>query len=675
MKSSSVLRNTHKQELPSSLDVNSADSTRGHIPFKLAIALLLFTFLLFANTINQYFLLDDFEVLYSAKYNTLPHVLMGYDTVLELKFFRPAPMFFTWLLYHIFGLAPAVFHIASVLLHALTAIAAANLVYIFHKKLLPAAALGFFFIAFPNHAEVVNWPAITFTSWAALFYLLSLNFFAYYRLSAQSRFLLLSLVCFLLGMLSKEDAFTLPAVLVVFDFCFSRMRRLEYRPLRQVPLYILYFLLLAAVIMVTRVNMKLGAGYLTVQGEDLVSIYLKNVWALIPDLSRMNLRAWKYLLAPISPEIPFSKYLIFLAIFLILFSLVVLIWKKQLNPLSLIFSFLFVSITTLPTLGTFRVLALTHWIRFLYLPSFGGCYIISLILSGILNSTKKPAGHLAVWAIMMAPIIALTKHYDHQWIIAQQENKQVLEEVTDRLGKLPVYSRVYVDGIPWSRNEIPRIDYSFPGALGLLFDRNQLQGGLNFLPANKVLALDREESVEENFWRYFYSSLDQKTGKLTAPLEITPKTVGASFEEGWDFAEMDDQRFLAPVNEMVLLRPNNSFSWPLFGIDGSWTLLWLPMPDPNRPVKYIKVDLMMMGESVGPDICRIFWISEDDPEISGGKSIGFFAQTDGNFHEYTIPLYRNGLTLIHPRLMRFAIRPSQKRGTVFSLRKMSVGYY
>ncbi len=85
--------------------------------------------------------------------------------------------------------------------------------------------------------------------------------------------------------------------------------------------------------------------------------------------------------------------------------------------------------------------------------------------------------------------------------------------------------------------------------------------------------------------------------------------------------------------------------------------------------------MMLRSKRNAKDITRIFWISEEDPEVTGGKSIAFFTTTDGKFHEYKIPLYRNGLSLIDPNIIRFAIRPSQRAGTIFSIRKMTVEYY
>ncbi len=642
-----------------------------HIPFRLVLCLIGVTFLLFINTLNQYFLLDDFEVIYSAKYNSLWHVLLGHDTVLEYKFFRPIPMFFTWVLYKAFGALPFVYHALSVLLHAGVAVAAANLAYLLSKDLKQAALFALVFIAFPNHAEVVDWPAITFTTWAALFFLLSLNLFAYHRLHGRPTLLILSLVCFLAATLSKEDSFTLPAVIVVFDFIFSRLRKLKYSIPRQGAVYSLYFLLLVCILLITRVSMKLGTGYLTVEGDDIIALYMNSVWVLLSDWLRMTLGAWRFVLAPIDPAFSSSKYLTFGILLLLLVSICILLVKRRIPLAPLVFSFLFACITSLPVMGTFRVLPLTQWVRFLYLPSLGGCYIVALVLGGIMSSWTRPRGRLAVAAVVFAPMIFLTKYYDHQWIKAQQETKQVMKQVSAKIALIPPYSRVYVEGIPWTTDEIPRIDYAFPAAVGLYYDRSVIQAGLPFLPANKVLALDREDYSKEVAWSYFRLNMDSAD---KSPADITPVESDTPAFDYWDFSKPFPRRFLGAVNGLVPVKPDSHIAYPVGKIEGPWSLLWLPPVNPDRPVEYVKVELMLTGNG-GTDICRLFWISEDDLEITGGKSIGFFAVADGQFHEYTIPLYRNGLAVIHPRLLRFAMRPSQKIGTIFSLKELVTQYY
>jgi hypothetical protein len=371
---------------------SGSESAGNHIPLKLGICLLLFSFLIFANTINQYFLSDDFQLIYSVKYNRLPQALLGLDTNLEGKFFRPVPMLSYWIQAKLFGPSPAVFHLTTLLLHAGCAILAANLFYLLFGNLRCATIFGFVFIVFPNHGEVVNWPANNFTSWATLFYLGTLNLFGYYRQSSRAGFLVLSLLSFLAAALSKETAFTLPAFLIVFDLFFSWSRGIKPGFGRRVIPYCLFFGLLLLLLLSTRSILNTDVGYSTGEGESLISLYLSNPFILVADLTEMYLRTWKYLIAPISPAIAYEQQIIAVIVVIVAIACALLLLMRRVRLTAVMYSVLFATITLLPLLGTFKIFGVTHWIRFLYLPSVGSCYIIAMILDGALAGIRRAQG-------------------------------------------------------------------------------------------------------------------------------------------------------------------------------------------------------------------------------------------------------------------------------------------
>jgi hypothetical protein len=293
-------------------------------------------------------------------------------------------------------------------------------------------------------------------------------------------------------------------------------------------------------------------------------------------------------------------------------------------------------------------------------------------LQGVLSYSNKPLARSAILAAFLAPIVFLTKYYDRQWIEAQRENQQVMESIVHEIAELPQHSRVYVEDVPWTKNQIPRIDYSLPAAIGLYFDRTNVQGALHFLPANKALALEREDYKDNLPWQYFRLRKNSEGMYESERLDFFASVEPHSY--GWDFGKRADAQLLSPAVGMIASM-GQRFAWPFFQIGEPWTFLWLPRMRPHQPMKYVTLDLMITGKSKGTDICRLFWITEDDQEISGGKSIGFFVKTDGEFHTYRIPVYRNGLTLIHPNIVRFALRPSQQIGTYFSIKSCRVEYY
>ncbi|GAB4340661.1 MAG: hypothetical protein Kow0099_16790 [Candidatus Abyssubacteria bacterium] len=645
-------------------------NNREHIPKQAAIFFLVFTFLLFANTINQFFLMDDFDVLYSVKYNSLPQVLMGYGTLLVGRFFRPVPMFFFWMQYRLFGAEPLVYHVITLLLHAGNAILGANLFYLLFKNLRAAVICGLVFIAFPNHAEVVHSIAINVTSWATLFCLATLNLFICYRRSGRFYLFGLSALTFLLALLSKEEAIILPFCVLLVDGLLARFQGVETSVLRRARDHGVYFGVLLIVLVSTRHFFGAGAGYVTAEGENIVSIYMNDLQLLFQDIVYMYLKSWRYLFAPISPQLRFSAALAaVLATTFVVISLLLALRSRR-DRYALIFCVGFVMITLLPIMGTYRLGLLRHWVRFLYLPSLASCYIISMVFNSVLGGVKKPVLQKVLFVVLMIPIILLTKVYDHWWIQAHRDNRRFIAALVEKCSSFPRYTRAYVSRVPGFRDGIPRVDYALTSAMAVYLDRRYYEVAPVFLTAMRILSLELEE-YHTREWNYVWLDWNEQAGLLTEAGQIQPPSSGMS--RAWNFKDLPSRRQLGIGShlEPITVSPHH---FPLFRVTGPWAMLNLPPLPPGPPIQCVTIE-MMVSSTGNKDVSRIFWISNDDSTYSGGKSIGFFIESDGKFHTYKIPLYRNGLSLIHPEIRQFGIRPSQKLGAIFSIRKVTVEYY
>lgn len=659
---------SHELKLPLTISSKSGEL----LPWEVCLSFLFLTLVAYADTINQYFLMDDFEVLHSARSGNLAHTLLGYGTNLEKKFFRPVPMFWIWVQNAVFGVKPWVYHLTSVLLHAATTIAAANFFYVLFRNLRVAAICGLVFAVFPSRAETVHMLSINFTSWSTLFYLSTLILFAYYRLSSSIGWFILSISCFLAALMSNETSLTLPLLIIVFDFFFSRRHGLSVPLKRRAAEYSAYFFLLFLELICINVFFHTGAGYVTRGGEDLVSMYLGNIYLLLSDLAKMWVSSVKILFAPISSDISFHERIVQLSWAGIVCVGGFLFWRRKMAPGEVVFCFLFVLITVLPILGTFRLLEITHWVRWLYLPSAASCYIISMIICGVVTGFRRSVIRYIVLLVFVIPMTGLTKFYDGQWIRAQAETKGVVKKIVAELKAYPKKSRVYTSGIPWMKNEIPRIDYAFPSAIALYIDRTEMEAALNFLPANQILDLEREEYSEEE-WRYFWFHWNDDEEKLETAGDIEPERNVGIVSRVWDFFQPRERRDIEAGADVSLIARQDMY--PAFVVNGELALIKLPRFPPGLPLKYLILDMSLKGDGNAIDISRIFWVTPKSPTYSGGRSIGFFAKADGQFHRYRIPLYKNGLSLIDPEIFRFAIRPSQRQGTFFSIRRMEVEYY
>ncbi len=142
---------------------------------------------------------------------------------------------------HFSGLTPWVYHLNNLLLHLLCTL----LVFIFLRQL--GASLFVAFVAtllfgiHPMRVESVAWVSERKDVLYGLFYLLSLVFYISFHRTKKQAFYLLALVAFILALLSKIQAVTLPLILLLIDYFLEG----KFRPrqlLNKIPFFILSLL-------------------------------------------------------------------------------------------------------------------------------------------------------------------------------------------------------------------------------------------------------------------------------------------------------------------------------------------------------------------------------------------------------------------------------------------------
>jgi len=192
-----------------------------------ALLLLLIT-LAYANTLNSPFTLDDSMVIKTE-------VAQSGE-----QYFSPNPPRYRHLFYLSLAinyaqgkLDPLGYHLVNISLHFLTTLAIFFISYLTIKRgtewgrqAAPIATITTLFFALsPVHSETVTYISGRTSGLAGLFYFSSLLLFIlanFRERGAGSRIFcsLLSLVFFGVAILSKEISLTLPAIILLYDFCF-----------------------------------------------------------------------------------------------------------------------------------------------------------------------------------------------------------------------------------------------------------------------------------------------------------------------------------------------------------------------------------------------------------------------------------------------------------------------
>ena len=200
-----------------------------------ALAVAIFGFLLYANTIGHGYVLDDFSVI---KENFVTKQgLEGIPTQFKTharygywpgpgELYRPVPMSMFSIEWALAPDGPWLSHLVNVLLYALTGVVTFFLLARMFRGfsiLLPLLAT-LFFVAHPVHTEVVANIKSRDEIMMLLFGLLAMAALFKYINVNGSKWLILSYLSYLVALFSKESAVTFVAVFPLALFFFSKMK-------------------------------------------------------------------------------------------------------------------------------------------------------------------------------------------------------------------------------------------------------------------------------------------------------------------------------------------------------------------------------------------------------------------------------------------------------------------
>ena len=214
-----------------------------------AVAIAVIAFAAFANSLGNYFMIDDYWHLNAAARHQWsdafrPFHFGGREEYGHFWFnasrvenrsadayFRPlVPILFKSIRAG-FGLDARAYHASSILLHVLTSLVVLWVAGLFFRAPEPAFVTALAFAVHPAHAEAVQWLAANTHLILAPFYFLALGFYLRARdPDAHWWHYALALLCFLVALLAHEIAVTLPAVLLVADWWRGRANLAAERP-------------------------------------------------------------------------------------------------------------------------------------------------------------------------------------------------------------------------------------------------------------------------------------------------------------------------------------------------------------------------------------------------------------------------------------------------------------
>lgn len=396
------------------------------------VGLIILNLGLFFVNINDFFVSDDFDWIYNTKNSQ--HSIGDYFTANYYGeqgvggSYRPMVNVAFWVNYQVWGLNPLPYHLTNLIFH----IGVCFLVYLLVLSLFKdykdknkiAILASVFFSILPNHSEAVIWIAAVADPLATFFYLLAFYGYLNFRQKMKFSWLLISVVSFILGLLTKEFVITLPLLIVVWEL-YEAITRNKFCWQDIVLKGIGYWVLGIGYLFVRYYSIGLAFGYygreqFQLQWERIFKMFV----ALITDLifwGQMRVSVTEFFVA---------NKLLFVMAFILVLGLIWLSLKEYQpeadQPLAdkfkapWLFDCYFIAI--LPVLFlAFNDLS-DEGERYNYLASVFFCILLALLVIKV-KKIKVRSAVLAV-IILYFSVSLINKNYN--WQLASELNKKIV---------------------------------------------------------------------------------------------------------------------------------------------------------------------------------------------------------------------------------------------------------
>ena len=581
------------------------------LTLKLAILLGIISFLVYANTLKNGYVLDDSSAIFE---NTI--VQKGTSGIGELlstpyrrgfyitenDLYRPLSLVTLAIEYQFFGLNPMPNHFVNILVFAGCVI----LLFFFldqffeRKKTAVAFIAALLFALHPIHTEVVANVKSRDELLCFFFAFLSLNVFMKYMQSGKILQLLLGAFCFFLSFLSKETVITFLAVipLVFFFYNNENRKRAILITVSAVAVAIIVLLIRMSVLeaynanhaaSIDIVDNSLAAKYLSIESRLATAIfilgkYLKLLLIPYPLISDYTFDS--------IPFVHFSNPLVLLSLavylFLGVFGLIRL-FKNKKDPYAFIILFYLITMSLFSNIPF--LIGATMGERFLFFGSISFCLVVSLLIEKLAGKAAetdltflKDVKVLGIIIPVGLIFAIITFNRNSEWVDNYTLYKNDVVK-NPNAGKLNYFLGLELEKVvaPAEKNPAKQVEIRKEGLMYLQramaidtgfgeghsnlghayfvvakYDsaKYHLEKALRMLPTN-LMTIDNLADVYY-FTKEYRQSIDLSKRAITLkPDDITPYTnLGRSYLA---LGRLDSVVYY--INTAIKLNPNNSFSY------------------------------------------------------------------------------------------------------------------
>ncbi len=393
-------------------------------------------FLLYGNTINHDFTLDDKLVISENKnvqkgFSAIPSLFthttdFGYVDNQEGTAYRPITLMSFAVEIGVFGLKPGVHHFFNLLFFTALCLLIFFLLsqYVFpHKHRLLSVFITILFIIHPIHTEVVSNIKSRDEIFSFLFFVLSIIFLCKYYNVKRVLHWILSVLFFTLSLFSKENAIIYILIIPIFLHFFQNIN------LKGILRLMVPYILMLVVFLVAR--------YLVIADRGAEITYVNNAILMYDGFFERYAMAFYILILylklliiphPLIWDYSFGHFdlnasVFTFAILSLVLYLAMLVYAisgvKKRNIFS--FTILFYLLTMAPVSNIFFYIGSTMSERFLFIPSFAFCIAFILVAGKIFNinfGSAKPkfrANSIIVFSVIFIFLSVYSYSESRQW--------------------------------------------------------------------------------------------------------------------------------------------------------------------------------------------------------------------------------------------------------------------
>ncbi len=365
------------------------------------------SFVVYINALSNEFVFDDESVVLGDQSITEISNIPKYFTAQEGfhkvigRYYRPVVSTTYAIDYALWGLKPFGFHLTNIIIHVINSLLFFKLLLLIFAggkgnltgaKLFAVLFGGLIFAVHPIHTEAVTWVSGRTDSLSFTFFTSSFIYYIKYLREQKVYFLVLLLLFYVLALLSKEMAITLPVVLILFDI--AENKGLSVKLIKE--RFSVYFILFAASVLYLSLRWFILKDI--PQRETYFYFYGKDAFTSLLTMLQTLPLYFRLLIVPIGLLYHYNGYLpyvnsitapdvIIALVFIIVMAAITAYFFRK-SPL-ISFSILLFFAALLPVMNIVPTMNFMAE-RFLYIPSISLSIVIAVVFIKYYNNKTKP---------------------------------------------------------------------------------------------------------------------------------------------------------------------------------------------------------------------------------------------------------------------------------------------